>query len=349
MTQGPFNAADRTDAGAPSSPSPTPDDAAPADAWSDEDSHHGDVARTIVKWVTRASVAGFAISFIAHLVFLFVSGVISFGGGGRGGPALPGGAVEVAFMTEGELGALQEASFDAQTPGVGPSSNLPAPEIVIETSMEMPGGQGLMDAGDLGAIGEGLGGAGTGTGIGIGPGAGGAGGGSAKWFGVEARGSRFVYIVDISGSMAENNRLDIMKDQLVKSVDGLPENSSFHVFFFESDVVPILRRERWMESTGRWKSEAIRAIRAIDSRGGTMPMKAFEMAFALRPRPDAIYFMTDGMFDRDVIGAVDGLNTGKPKIPIHCIAFQIRDSELMMRQMARDSGGSYTFVDRANK
>ncbi len=334
----------------PAAPASMPPSRTVADLAWDDSSDDAEFSRRVLRWITRASVAGFAISVIAHVVFLIVSGVINFGGGGgRGGPPLPSGAVEVAFMTEGELGALQEATVDAQSPGVDAATKAPPAELVIETSLDMPGGQGMMDAGDLGAIGEGLGGAGTGTGIGIGPGAGGAGGGGAKWFGVEARGSRFVYIVDISGSMAENNRLEIMKDQLIKSIDGLPENSSFHVLFFESDVVPILRRERWMESTSRWKADAIRAIRAIDSRGGTMPLKAFELAFGLRPRPDAIYFMTDGMFDREIPAVVNRLNSGSPKVPIHCIAFQIRDSEPMMRQMARESGGSYTFVDRGTR
>ena len=79
--------------------------------------------------------------------------------------------------------------------------------------------------------------------------------------------------------------------------------------------------------------------------GGTHPADAFEMAFTLKPRPDAIYFMTDGLFDEAVAERVLRLNRqGSRPVPIHCIAFGTRDAEALMRQMAQASGGSFTFV-----
>ncbi len=64
------------------------------------------------------------------------------------------------------------------------------------------------------------------VGIGIGSGEGGAGGGGAKFFGVEARGSRFIFIVDVSGSM-EGGKIVTLRSELTKSIDGLAENSLF--------------------------------------------------------------------------------------------------------------------------
>ena len=47
---------------------------------------------------------------------------------------------------------------------------------------------------------------------------------------------------------------------------------------------------------------------------------AFEIAFQqLRPRPDAIFFMTDGLFPPTVAAALPTLNNGRKPVPIHAI------------------------------
>src|SRR5207248_843954 len=85
-----------------------------------------------------------------------------------------------------------------------------------------------------------------------GAGGGGGGGGAASFFGVEARGTRFAYIIDISGSMdlgvgtADIKRIDILKAELSKSVDALLENAFFFVALFSSDAKPLGGRMEWI-------------------------------------------------------------------------------------------------------
>ena len=64
----------------------------------------------------------------------------------------------------------------------------------------------------MGTEGEGLG-----TGLGTGSGAG------AEFFGIRARGQRFAYVVDISGSMGQNGRLELALGELVRSLAALPD------------------------------------------------------------------------------------------------------------------------------
>ena len=80
--------------------------------------------------------------------------------------------------------------------------------------------------------------------------------------------------------------------------------------------------------------------------GDTEPLPAFEAAFTrLRPRPDAIFFMTDGLFRPDVADAIPTLNAGPKPVPIHSISLMDRGAEALLRKIAADSGGTYRHVD----
>src|SRR5690606_16329369 len=95
------------------------------------------------------------------------------------------------------------------------------------------------------------------------------------------------------------------------------------------------------------KRSARAEINNIRAGGTTIPFPAFEEVFRMRPRPDAIYFMTDGAFSNAeaVAEEIARLNRSTGKIvPIHCITFIERDAEEIMKVIARQSNGSYTHV-----
>lgn len=249
--------------------------------------------------------------------------------------------VELAVVTDTELTDLQESAvFETEpTPSFDDPSlddPLEAPEFQAEVS------DASLLGGDLGQIAP-IGGAGEGLGEGAGLGAD-VGGGGASFFGVEARGSRFAYIVDVSGSMA-GKKMDALRNELTRSIDGLLENSSFIVVFYSGDSRILGGRMRWMRAAQRYKTLADREIRAIAEGGGTDPKKAFEIVFGLRPRPDAIYFMTDGLFPSSIAAYVAQLNeSGGERTPVHCISFVSRESERLLRSIAEQSGGTYTHI-----
>ena len=92
-------------------------------------------------------------------------------------------------------------------------------------------------------------------------------------------------------------------------------------------------------------------------------MPAFEIAFRLEPKPDVIFFMTDGIIPTDVPAGVARLNEGaKPKIRVNSILFggegetrraegkRVLNGEDQLRKIADESGGTYSFVaDRAGR
>jgi len=275
---------------------------------------------------------------VSHLLFLVLSGFLFFG---RSAGSVAGGTTfELAVVSEAELAELQAAAEDAQ-PMVPEASAETSPEP-LEQSTAPEAGEALGGVEELGA--EGLGGAGD-IGTSIGSGIGGASGG-ASFFGLEAQGQRFAYIVDVSGSMGVGGKIDALRRELTNSVRELDANASFLVIPFSDVAFELDGRQGWHEATEGGKRWSARAIARLEPMAGTKPDGGFQIALGLRPKPDAIFFMTDGEFEPGVADVVARLNRDL-RVPIHCICFVSQASEPLMRKIAKDSGGSYGFVPGA--
>ncbi|GAB4517574.1 MAG: hypothetical protein Tsb0013_21810 [Phycisphaerales bacterium] len=189
-----------------------------------------------------------------------------------------------------------------------------------------------------------LGGAGDSIGEGV---TGSGAGGVASFFGVEARGNRFAFVVDISGSMQFDNRINLLKSELREAVGALLEHTHFTIWAFNSQAYPVTG-VRWVDATESRKESADRSVRAMQASGTTAPEEALRMVFEMRPRPDAIYFMTDGDFEGRAEGIAklirDLNDKGFRRVPIYSITLVDRSGEEIMRRIARESGGSYRHV-----
>lgn len=304
------------------------------------------------RWARHALVIGLVVSGLVHISGLGVAGGIGIGGfagGGGDGRAEGPRPVDFAVVPEVELSAMLDNATLAEenpTPSVG---TLDPTSTASMDALASPGiGDPLAGVGEatLGEISIGGGAAlSDGDGMGIGSGIGSGGGGGASFFGVEASGSRFAYILDMSASMNWDGKLDVLRAELAKSIENMTDQNEFVVVLF-SDMSTVLgERTQWIVASDAGKKWARRSMSAVRAEGGTNPMPGFVTALAMRPRPDAIYFMTDGEFsDPDgVVAEVNALNS-QLKVPVHCICFVTAASEPVMRKIATASGGSYTFV-----
>lgn len=293
----------------------------------------------LLHWLRRATVVGVVASILLHLVVWFIAAHTRIDRPGEGSAAAMPETVDFAVMTETELAELQQASLAYESPSVPELEREPLPEIEAldrPTEAEITGALSDLVPADLGV---GAGDVSQTAGIGEG----GSGSGSASFFGVEATGSRFVYIVDVSGSMAVGGKMEALQRELVKSVEGLLQAADFQIITYSDGASPLEGRGSWLDADERGKRFARRAIAKLASGGSTNPGPAFELAFDMRPLPEAIYFMTDGEFHEEVAGQIAMLNS-EYRVPVHCIAFVSRGSEPLMRRIASQSGGTYTFV-----
>lgn len=299
------------------------------------------------KWLKRAMVTGLAISIVLHLLGGLVASRILVGSerAAAGSGTASGGPVELAIISDQELRGLEGGASMPDTPT--PSTEASIADAVT-TPLQLPGGEaGGTDEEMTATLSGATGGGGDiskGSGLGSGgPGSGGAGGGSTSFFGVEARGTRFLYIVDVSGSMGVGGKIEALRSQLMNSVEGLSENAQFFVVPFSGWASPLGDKKDWTSANDSGKRFARRFVPGLRPLDNTNPLPAFDIAFSIRPRPDAIYFMTDGQFDPNVADMIQELNRGL-KIPIHCICFMGREAEALMQRIAKESDGSYKYV-----
>jgi hypothetical protein len=168
---------------------------------------------------------------------------------------------------------------------------------------------------------------------------------SARFCGIEASGAHIAYVLDVSGSM-QGPKLASLRAELLKSVNALPADAAFFVAFYSNDAMPMGQRLKWTPATDAGKRWAAEQATQQQAYGGTNPLPALQMVLEQTPRPDAIYFVTDGLFDEAVAKEVSKMNNRAPRVPIHCIAFDVQEQgvERLMRQIARESGGRYAAV-----
>ncbi|MCC6421551.1 MAG: hypothetical protein IT429_25310 [Gemmataceae bacterium] len=181
-----------------------------------------------------------------------------------------------------------------------------------------------------------------------------------SFLGSVAEGGRFCIIADRSASM-RGNALELVKFELVRTLRSIGPVHQFFTIFFNTQAFP-QPGLRWLPG-GTGVPAVLPWIANIRGDGNTNPAPALELAFQLQPRPDAIFFMTDGQFDPRVADRVAFLNRQGPRIPINTILFihenpsrppgpaqamrdvqQIRLAGALLQRIAVQSGGSFRAV-----
>jgi len=160
---------------------------------------------------------------------------------------------------------------------------------------------------------------------------------------VEEGTGKVAYIVDRSGSMTDS--LDYVKLELKRSLWQLGAENEFHVIFYSSGPPVEMPTRRLVNATDRNRQLAFEFIDSVIAWGGTDPTAAIERAFAVQP--DIIYFLTDGEFDRAVVGLVRRLNAGR-KVRVNTINFLYDGNADVLKQIAAENGGEYKFVREAD-
>ena len=180
-----------------------------------------------------------------------------------------------------------------------------------------------------------------------------------EFMGSRASGRQICIIADCSGSMAMNRRMETLKEELEKTLKEFQADQQYYVIFFDARTEE-MPDKAWVNG-GKEDEKVLRWIRSQYPRGGTLPMPAFQIAFRLEPKPDLIFFMTDGIIPGNVPAEVARLNEGvKPKITINSILFggegemrrgkgkkgagRFLFGEDQLKKLAADSGGTYQFV-----
>lgn len=186
---------------------------------------------------------------------------------------------------------------------------------------------------------------------------------SANFFGLEATGNIFCFVVDCSGSM-RGEPFAATKQELLKTISQLKPNQRFCVFFFSQKLFPMMLEDPLAPVATPAEEEfrpaavyatpenLIRLQRWMDTvpiGTGGPPNQALKMAIQLEP--DSIFLLTDGVTRSDVAGNLiktnrqeDELDGPQIRCPIHTIGFYSREGEALLQRIATENGGQYRHV-----
>ena len=292
---------------------------------------------------TAATAAAWAISLLLHAaLFLSFTGITWLSGLGRGSEGLEAGIGSVDEGPDIQRGDATLRPIDAadaklEVPEVSRPARLDAITDLVGTTDRKAeailgieaaaGGSAAAMKGDWAAF--------------VAKG-GGSGGGGASFFGLEARGRKFVYVVDRSSSM-HGDKILAAKTELVRSVSGLRRNMRFYIIFY-NERFEAMQASDLVKATEQSKRRFFTWVEGVPARGGTDPTEAMRLALSLKP--DAVWLLSDGLFGDQCADAIRAANPGA-KVQIHTIAFYDNAGERLLRRIAEDNRGHYRFVPPA--
>lgn len=260
------------------------------------------------------------------------------------------------------------------------SSNIVMPEMPAMDMMDFSQINNRMDLSKAPSMGSsqpmGLGGAGGGFGAGIGR------GGKFSFVGQTAVGRRVVFVVDVSGSMSQPlkgdgprmTRFELLKKELIKAVKQIPFGTAYQVLYFSDfawahnqvdtrkgetyetyhwDIKPDNYKEvkipifKYIQASPFTIQESVDLIQKADNPGLTNWGSGLLMALNANPKPDVIFFLTDGE-RQDENGWIDIVtNENKRKLPmtvIHTSVMAQVDAAREMDNLARRNNGTFSVV-----
>lgn len=260
------------------------------------------------------------------------------------------------------------------------SSNIVLPEMAPMEVLDFDKINNRMDLSKAPASGlsqpMGLGGAGGGLGAGIGR------GGKFSFVGQTAVGRRVVFVVDVSGSMSQPlkgdgprmTRFELLKKELIKAVRQIPFGTAYQVLYFSDFAWPhnevnsqngeAFAKYTWNIKPDDYKEvkiptfkyiqaspftiqESVDLIQKADNPGLTNWGSGLLMALNANPKPDVIFFMTDGerQDENGWIDIVTAVNKSKlPMTVIHTSVMAQVDAAREMDALAKRNNGSFSVV-----
>jgi len=179
----------------------------------------------------------------------------------------------------------------------------------------------------------------------------GRGSGQAEFFGIQASGDNFVFVVDSSRSMS-GSKWRRACGELVRSVERLGPGKAYCVYFFDTEAHLMFNRKPSELTLVNATEENLRRLRrwmvSIDLGNSTRPLTSVK--YALGMKPDAVFLLSDGEFQDETASYLRTANLireedrVRPETIIHTVCFKSMAGAPTLHMIAEEHGGNYRFV-----
>jgi hypothetical protein len=135
--------------------------------------------------------------------------------------------------------------------------------------------------------------------------------------------------------------IDYVKYVTKRCLGQLTEKDLFDVLFMSSGPPVEMPPKKLVPATDKNKESSFEFIDGVIAQGETTPEGALKRAFELKP--EVIFLLTDGEFDRSVVDLVKQLNARK-RVKVNTICFLYETGGALLKEIAAQNGGTYKFV-----
>lgn len=173
----------------------------------------------------------------------------------------------------------------------------------------------------------------------------------ASFFGISARGKRFVFIVDCSGSMGGPPWI-AARNELIRTLRELQPDQLFSVMLYSSEAWSpegrVSEAAFWEATPENLEKITVWLNRQVPG-GGTLPLPALRES--LRLIPDAVFLLSDGQLQDDSRGYLwryNGRTNGRKAedevIPVNTVAIGMSAGAELLGIIARENRGQFQHI-----
>ncbi|MCG8583455.1 MAG: VIT and VWA domain-containing protein, partial [Pirellulales bacterium] len=163
------------------------------------------------------------------------------------------------------------------------------------------------------------------------------------------QGMDYVFILDISGSMANDSKLAVSRNSTAAFVEQLGPEDRFEVITFNVSPNPLFRELR--SSSDATQEQAAEFLASQRARGGTVLRPALTTAYKYRTadRPLNVVVLSDGMTEQREQRELVSLISQRPSnCRVFCIGIGNEVNRPLLSQLAEDAGGLAAFVSQGD-
>lgn len=162
-------------------------------------------------------------------------------------------------------------------------------------------------------------------------------------------GMDYVFVLDVSGSMANDGKLIVSKNALNAFIDEITEKDRFEVMTFNLNPNVLFGELKTGSSTTKENARSFMATQR--ARGGTELVPAMTTAYKYG-EPDRtlnVVILSDGMTEQKERRTLLELIQSRPEnARVFCIGIGNEVNRPLLEQMAEDSGGLAAFISRGD-